>query len=65
MLRRLNDSLAVDARLYREDLQGSRGWARELHRSGYISDEDHSAIQLGLNKVCVPTYIGTLAFILL
>ncbi|XP_063359517.1 argininosuccinate lyase [Cydia amplana] len=51
VLRRLNDSLAVDSRLYREDIAGSRAWARELHRSGHLSEQDNSAIQSGLDKV--------------
>ncbi|KAL0893828.1 hypothetical protein ABMA27_013953 [Loxostege sticticalis] len=51
VLRRLNDSLAVDSRLYREDIRGSQAWAKELHRSGHLSNEDHQAIQDGLAKV--------------
>ncbi|KAI5633060.1 lyase domain-containing protein [Phthorimaea operculella] len=51
VLRRLNDSLGVDVRLYREDIHGSRCWARELHRSGHLGDQDHQAIQQGLDKV--------------
>lgn len=51
VLRRLNDSLAVDTRLFREDVQGSRCWAAELHRSGHLSAEDNKSIQEGLNLV--------------
>ncbi|XP_063821712.1 argininosuccinate lyase [Ostrinia nubilalis] len=51
VLRRLNDSLSVDSRLYREDIRGSQCWARELHRSGLLSHDDHQAIQEGLAKV--------------
>ncbi|XP_072943548.1 argininosuccinate lyase [Epargyreus clarus] len=51
VLRRLNDSLGVDVRLYREDIRGSKAWAQELHRSGHLSDTDNQAIQTGLEKV--------------
>ncbi|CAH0406534.1 unnamed protein product [Chilo suppressalis] len=51
VLRRLNDSLSVDSRLYREDVIGSKAWARELFRSGHLSKEDHDALQSGLDKV--------------
>ncbi|XP_049867311.1 argininosuccinate lyase isoform X2 [Pectinophora gossypiella] len=51
VLRRLNDSLAVDSRLFRQDIRGSQCWARELNRSGHLNDQDHKAIQHGLNNV--------------
>jgi argininosuccinate lyase len=51
VLRRLNDSLVVDSRLYQEDIRGSKAWAQELHSSGHLSLEDHKAIQEGLDKV--------------
>ncbi|KAJ8722760.1 hypothetical protein PYW07_003940 [Mythimna separata] len=51
VLQRLNDSLAVDARLFREDIEGSRAWAAEQYRSGHLSENDNNAIQEGLNKV--------------
>ncbi|CAB3236414.1 unnamed protein product [Arctia plantaginis] len=51
VLRRLNDSLPIDSRLFREDIQGSRAWAAEQNLSGFLSKDDHEAIQDGLNKV--------------
>ncbi|CAH0748163.1 unnamed protein product [Diatraea saccharalis] len=51
VLKRLNDSLGVDSRLYREDVFGSKAWARELFRSGHLSQNDHDALQSGLDKV--------------
>ncbi|XP_068629719.1 argininosuccinate lyase [Battus philenor] len=53
VLRRLNDSLKVDVRLYQQDIRGSQAWARELYDSGYISDVDYNAIHEGLKKVDV------------
>ncbi|KPJ15048.1 Argininosuccinate lyase [Papilio machaon] len=51
VLRRLNDSLCVDVRLYQQDIRGSIAWARELNRCGYITDDDYEAIYQGLKKV--------------
>ncbi|XP_023944030.2 argininosuccinate lyase [Bicyclus anynana] len=51
VLRRLNDSLGVDVRLFREDVRGSKAWATELHRSGHLTIEDYESIQHGLDKV--------------
>ncbi|CAH2074068.1 unnamed protein product, partial [Iphiclides podalirius] len=51
VLRRLNDSLPVDVRLYRQDIRGSQAWARELNQSGFISNDDYKAIRDGLTKV--------------
>ncbi|XP_026757718.2 argininosuccinate lyase [Galleria mellonella] len=51
VLRRLNDSLPVDFRLFHEDIRGSQAWAHELHRSGHLSDDDYYAIENGLREV--------------
>ncbi|CAH0604644.1 unnamed protein product [Chrysodeixis includens] len=51
VLRRLNDSLAVDSRLFHEDIRGSLGWAEELHRSGHLNDQDQKEIENGLKNV--------------
>ncbi|XP_004924868.2 uncharacterized protein LOC101743306 [Bombyx mori] len=51
VLRRLNDSLPVDFRLFREDIQGSRAWAEELFQSHHLSANDNLAIQKGLDSV--------------
>lgn len=41
----------MDSRLFREDVRGSREWARALHSAGHLAAENHKAIQDGLNKV--------------
>ncbi|XP_045785172.1 argininosuccinate lyase [Maniola jurtina] len=51
VLRRLNDSLSVDVRLFREDIRGSKAWAAELYRSGHLSEDDNKSIQQGLDIV--------------
>lgn len=57
MLRRLNDSLGVDVRLFREDIRGSKAWATELQRSGHLSEDDNGSIQQGLDKVGSGIYL--------
>jgi argininosuccinate lyase len=47
----INLSLGSDGRLWREDLQGSRAWARSLFGAGVLSEAEHATIQDGLNSV--------------
>lgn len=47
----LNRSLPVDHRLWREDLAGSRAWAKSLGRAGVVSDEEVDRLLEGLDRV--------------
>jgi argininosuccinate lyase len=47
----LNLSLDVDRRLWREDVRGSRAWARALVGAGVISEDDGKRIDEGLLRV--------------
>lgn len=47
----LNLSLDVDRRLWREDLRGSRAWARALGRAGVLTDEEVGTLLQGLDAV--------------
>ncbi len=47
----LNRSLDLDARFWRQDVRGSRAWARALVRAGVISDDEGEAIDEGLSAV--------------
>lgn len=47
----LNRSLDVDQRLWREDLRGSRAWARALGGAGVLTDEEVSTLVSGLDAV--------------
>lgn len=61
MLRRLNDSLEVDSRLFREDIRGSREWARALHHGGHLTAEHHLDLQEALDKAtCYLIYTITI-----
>jgi len=44
-------SLAVDKRLFREDVEGSQAWAQALGRAGVLSAKDVEAIVSGLDAI--------------
>ncbi|HET8655073.1 MAG TPA: argininosuccinate lyase [Longimicrobiaceae bacterium] len=48
---RLNRSLPVDRRLWREDIEGSRAWATALASGGVITREESAALVDGLDRV--------------
>jgi argininosuccinate lyase len=48
---RLNRSLSADARLWREDIRGSRAWAEALRAAGVLSHPEVSALLGGLERV--------------
>ncbi|NJD20888.1 MAG: argininosuccinate lyase [Gemmatimonadetes bacterium] len=47
----LNLSLPVDGRLWREDIRGSRAWARALVGAGVLTREESDALLAGLDAV--------------
>lgn len=47
----LNRSLDVDRRLWREDIRGSRAWARALTGAGVLGADECTAILGGLDRV--------------
>ncbi|MFQ5537245.1 MAG: argininosuccinate lyase [Gemmatimonadota bacterium] len=47
----LNRSLPVDGRLWREDIRGSRAWARALGRAGVLTREETDLLLEGLDAV--------------
>lgn len=50
-MERLNRSLAVDRRIWREDVTGSMAWARALADAGVLGAGDAQAIGTGLGRV--------------
>ena len=44
VMREINASIAVDKRLWREDIAASRAHATMLHRQGILSEADARAI---------------------
>ncbi len=57
----LNSSIAVDSRMWREDIQGSLAHSAMLTACGILSEEDGAAIQAGLNGILNDIESGTLA----
>ena len=47
----LNRSLGTDGRLWREDVRGSRAWARGLLGAGVLTPDEHARLQVGLDQV--------------
>ena len=50
-MRTLNLSLDVDRRLWREDVRGSRAWARALIGAGVLTDDEGKRLDEGLVRV--------------
>ena len=51
VMREINASIAIDKRLWREDIAASRAHASMLHRQGILSEADAKAIDEGLAAV--------------
>ncbi len=62
LVEQFNASIDVDARMYAEDIEGSRAHARMLGRQGILSDEDVVAILQGLDAVQAEIEAGDLTF---
>ncbi len=59
---RFTASLAFDRRLAPYDVEGSRAWARALHRAGLLTDAERDAILGGLEQVRRELEEGTFPF---
>jgi len=57
-----NASTHVDARMYAEDIEGSRAHARMLNQQSILSDEDLSAILQGLDSIEADIEAGNFEF---
>ncbi len=57
-----NSSIAFDARLYREDIEGSMAHARMLTECGIISPSDGEQIIEGLKAILADVEEGTISF---
>jgi argininosuccinate lyase len=60
VMRAINASIAVDKRLWREDIAASKAHAAMLGRQGIISAEDATAIAQGLDRVAEEYAAGKL-----
>ncbi|MGH7464960.1 MAG: hypothetical protein ACREK1_07275, partial [Longimicrobiales bacterium] len=50
-LEELNRSLAVDRRLWREDIEGSRAWVQALLRADVLDLDEAATLDAGLQTV--------------
>ena len=57
----LNSSIAVDCRVYKQDIEGSKAHALMLGRQGIIAETDAEAIIAGLNDILDDLESGKLA----
>ncbi len=62
LVKRFNDSLPFDQRLYRQDIRGSVAHAAMLGKQGIISDEEASKIIEGLGTILSDIESGELVF---
>ncbi|MBW4435685.1 MAG: argininosuccinate lyase [Pleurocapsa minor GSE-CHR-MK-17-07R] len=61
-LKKLNDSLSFDRRMYRQDIAGSRAYADAICASGVLTPAERDAIVSGLDQVQSEMDAGTFAF---
>ena len=61
-MRSLNASIGFDKRFWREDIEGSKAWARGLLDSGILSAEELEEICGGLDKVAAEIESGEFNF---
>jgi len=62
LVKKFNDSLPYDRRLYRQDIRGSMVHAAMLGKQGIISDQEMKAIVDGLSGILEDIESGKLAF---
>lgn len=63
-MRRLNDSLPFDKRMYKQDIQGSIAYTYALHEAGIITAEEAEILRAGLNAVLAEFEADTFVFLL-
>lgn len=61
-LRKLNDSLPFDQRMWREDIAGSLAYAQAIAAAGILSPEEATAISGGLQQIHAEFEGGTFTF---
>src|SRR4030067_2827873 len=61
LVEKLNASLPIDIRLFREDIDGSLAWTHGLQRAGILSTDEARRIRDGLEKVRAEFVTGSFA----
>jgi argininosuccinate lyase len=62
LMNKINASIGVDQRLWREDIEGSRAHAAMLAAQGILSTEDLAAILRGLDEIAAEIEAGAFEF---
>src|SRR5262249_43595784 len=62
IMQRINASIDIDRRLWRQDIAGSRAHAAMLVRQGIVSQADGAAIRRGLDQIEEEIAAGRFAF---
>lgn len=62
LMQRINSSIEIDKRMYRQDIAGSKAHAEMLHHQGILDGVDHDAIQSGLDQVLQEIEEGSFEF---
>jgi argininosuccinate lyase len=62
VMRRINASIDIDRRMWREDILGSKAHATMLAAQGVITREDAAQIQAGLDEIAHEIETGAFAF---
>ena len=60
VMRKINASIAIDKRLWREDIAASRAHAAMLAKQGILTDDDAAAIDDGLARIATEIEAGNL-----
>lgn len=51
LMRMFNESLPIDKRMWEEDLNGSKAWAKSIQKVGLLTESELESILGGLNKI--------------
>ncbi len=58
----INASINYDQRMWSQDIQGSKAWAKALHRAGVLTDEEVTKISEGLDAIAEQIEAGAFSF---
>ncbi|KAF0310099.1 Argininosuccinate lyase [Amphibalanus amphitrite] len=58
-MEKFNASIGYDRRMYKQDIQGSKAYAKAIHKAGLLTAEEESQIQTGLDQVLTEWESGT------
>ena len=51
LMKIFNDSVSIDKRLWRQDINGSKEWVKAIRSAELVSDNEMNKILQGLNQI--------------